>query len=220
MNKRKVYDFIFRNKVVILFVVLCIGASIASKQSLTFIVSELFNRIARNSFLVLSLIIPVLAGMGLNFGIVIGAMAAQTALFLTTDWGLTGLGGFLLTVLLSTPISVLLGFLVGKLFNKMKGTEMIGGLVLGYFAEGFYQFLFLFIFGGVIAVHNQSLMTPTGVGVKNTLDLMGTVRYALDDVPMLLIVEAGFYVFLPITILSAVVRLVKKMPVDSKTVIA
>ena len=220
MNKRKVYDFIFRNKVVILFVVLCIGASIASKQSLTFIVSELFNRIARNSFLVLSLIIPVLAGMGLNFGIVIGAMAAQTALFLTTDWGLTGLGGFLLTVLLSTPISVLLGFLVGKLFNKMKGTEMIGGLVLGYFAEGFYQFLFLFIFGGVIAVHNQSLMTPTGVGVKNTLDLMGTVRYALDDVPMLLIVEAGFYVFLAITILSAVVRLVKKMPVDWKTVIA
>ena len=75
----------------------------------------------------LALIIPVLAGLGLNFGIVIGAMAAQIAIFFTTHWGFTGVSGFLLTALLSTPLAVFFGYLVGKLFNNMKGAEMIGG---------------------------------------------------------------------------------------------
>ena len=121
MNRKKALDVLFKNKVVILFVILCVGGTIASKQPLTFVIPELFTRIARNSFLVLSLIIPVLAGMGLNFGIVIGAMAAQVAIFLTTYWGFVGIGGFLLTVAIATPIAMFFGFLVGKLFNHMKG---------------------------------------------------------------------------------------------------
>ena len=147
-SKRSLKDVLFENKVVILFVFLCIGGTIASGQPLAFVCNELFTRIARNSFLVLALIIPVLAGMGLNFGIVIGAMSVQIAIFWTTHWGLSGISGLLITGLLSTPIAVLCGYLVGRLFNKMKGTEMIGGLVLGYFADGLYQLLFLFIFGG------------------------------------------------------------------------
>ena len=209
MNK-KLKDILFQNKVVILFILLCVGATIASKQPLTFVIPELFTRIARNSFIVLSLIIPVIAGMGLNFGIVIGAMSAQIALFLTTYWGLTGFGGFLVTAALATPFSVLFGYLVGKLFNHMKGSEMIGGLVLGYFAEGIYQFIFLFVFGGIIPMVNTKLMIPTGVGVKNTIDLKDTVKYALDNVPMLTILEVGFYLFLIGTVCSLAFKLAKK----------
>ena len=189
---------------------MCVGATIASKQPLTFVIPELFTRIARNSFIVLSLIIPVIAGMGLNFGIVIGAMSAQIALFLTTYWGLTGFGGFLVTAALATPFSVLFGYLVGKLFNHMKGSEMIGGLVLGYFAEGIYQFIFLFVFGGIIPMVNTKLMIPTGVGVKNTIDLKDTVKYALDNVPTLTILEVGFYLSLIGTVCSLAFKLAKK----------
>lgn len=219
MNKKKVYDFLFKNKVVILFVLLCIATIAASKQPLTFVASELFTRIARNSFIVLSLLIPVVAGMGLNFGIVIGAMAAQVAIFLTTYWGLTGISGFLITVALSTPFSVFFGYLVGKLFNKMKGAEMVGGLVLSYFAEGFYQLLFLFIFGGVIPLYNPILMIATGVGVKNTIDLKDTVKYALDTVPMLTIIEVGFYLAVIGLIVSALLRKSKGLEVNWKAVI-
>lgn len=218
MNKKKTLDMLFKNKVVILFVFLCVGATIASKQPLTFVIPELFTRIARNSFIVLSLIIPVLAGMGLNFGIVIGAMAAQIAIFLTTYWGFVGISGFMLTVAVATPIAIFFGYLVGKLFNHMKGAEMIGGLVLGYFAEGLYQLLFLFIFGGVITLNNPKLMIATGVGVKNTIDLKDTVKYALDTVPMLTIVEIGFYGILIVTILSTIVKIVQKHQVAWKVV--
>lgn len=219
MNKKKINEFLFDNKVVLLFLVLCIGATIASKQSLSYVFTELFTRISRNAFIILSLIIPVVAGLGLNFGIVIGAMSAQIALFLTTYWGLTGVSGFLLTALLATPISAFFGFLVGKLFNHMKGNEMIGGLVLGYFADGIYQLIFLFIFGGVIAMNNPTLMIPTGIGVKNTIDLKDTVKYALDTVPMLAIIEVGFYLFVIGRICSLILALVKKETVKWKSFI-
>lgn len=215
MNK-KLSDFIFKNKVVILFVLLSVGATIASKQPLTFVIPELFTRIARNSFLVLSLIIPVVAGLGMNFGIVIGAMAAQIALFLTTYWGLNGFSGFMVTALLATPMAALFGYLIGVLFNHMKGNEMIGGLVLGYFADGIYQLIFLFIFGGVIKLNNPTLMIATGVGVKNTIDLKDTIKYALDTVPMLTIVEAAFYLFLIGTAASLIFKAAKKQKIDGK----
>lgn len=216
MNKKSIKSFIFENKVVILFVLLCIGGFIASNQSLTFVMGELITRIGRNSFLVLSLIIPVLAGMGMNFGIVIGAMAAQIAIFLTTYWGFVGISGFLLTALLATPMAIIFGFLVGKLFNKIKGSEMIGGLVLGYFADGFYQLLFLFIFGGIIKINSTTLMVPTGIGVKNTIDLKDTVKYALDAVPMLTIVEFGFYAIIVLTVISTILKLAQKQVVNYK----
>ena len=58
MNKKSIKSFIFENKVVILFVLLCVGGFIASNQSLTFVMRELVTRIGRNTFLVLALIIP------------------------------------------------------------------------------------------------------------------------------------------------------------------
>lgn len=219
MTKKRITEFLFNNKVVFLFLALSVGATIASKQQMTFVAAELFTRISRNAFIVLSLIIPVVAGMGLNFGIVIGAMSAQTALFLTTYWGFTGIGGFFLTVLLSTPISTLFGYLVGKLFNHMKGNEMIGGLVLGYLADGIYQLIFLFIFGGVIKLNSPKLMIATGVGVKNTIDLKDTVKYALDTIPMLTILEIGFYGILIGTLCSLAFKLSKKETISWKKII-
>lgn len=215
MNK-KISDFLFKNKVVILFLLLCVGATAASKQPLTFVIPELFTRIARNAFVVLALIIPVITGLGLNFGIVVGAMAAQIALFLTTYWGFTGVGGFFITVALATPIALVFGFLVGKLFNLVKGNEMIAGLILGYFADGIYQLIFLFVFGGVIAMNNPTLMIATGVGVKNTIDLKDTVKYALDTIPMLTVLEIGFYLVIAGLLFTTIHKRIKKQAVNWK----
>lgn len=213
---KKISDFLFKNKVVILFLLLCVGATAASKQPLTFVIPELFTRIARNAFIVLALIIPVITGLGLNFGIVAGAMAAQIALFLTTYWGFTGVGGFFITVALATPIALVFGFLVGKLFNLVKGNEMIAGLILGYFADGIYQLIFLFVFGGVIAMNNPTLMIATGVGVKNTIDLKDTVKYALDTIPMLTVLEIGFYLVIAGLLFTTIHKRIKKQAVNWK----
>ena len=135
MNKKTILDRVFQQKVTLLFVLLCLGGILASGQPVTFVAGELFTRAARNSFLVLSLIIPVVTGMGLNFGIVIGAMAAQVALFLTTCWGFGGIGGFLLTALLTTPLAALLGVLgdlAASVIKRQHGIKDFGHIMPGH----------------------------------------------------------------------------------------
>ena len=208
--KNKTLNIINENKVVILFILLCIGAIYASGNPLTFVAGELFTRIGRNGFMVLALLIPVLAGMGLNFSITIGAIAAQIAVFWIVYWGFSGIEGFLLSALLATPIALVFGWLVGKLFNKMKGAEMIAGMVLGYFADGLYQLFFLYIIGGVIPVNNDRLIITGGVGVKNTIDLADNLKYSLDTVSMLKLVEIFFYITVAVVIFKLIFNLVKK----------
>lgn len=173
--------FLSQNMVIIVFLFLGIGGFFLSKQPLSAVMGELVNRFVRNSFLVLSLIIPVAAGMGLNFGIVIGAMAGQMAVISAVHWGFTGVGGAILACLMSVPFAVLFGYLTGKILNKTKGNEMITTMILGFFANGIYQFLYLFLVGGVIPMKNKTLMINSGVGVKNTVDLTGTLKYSFDD---------------------------------------
>ena len=79
-NSNGAGSWILENLVTIIFVAFTLfGFMVSSGVSVGYFFSELSSRVFRNSFLVLSLIIPVLAGLGLNFGIVIGAMSGQVA---------------------------------------------------------------------------------------------------------------------------------------------
>lgn len=172
---------LIHNIVTIVFVILCIIGIVASQQPLPFILKELITRIGRNSFLVLALIIPVIAGMGLNFGIVIGAMAAQIVMIFGISYGFTGFSGFIFCIILSTPIAALFGYATGKVLNKTIGQEMITSMILGFFANGLYQLLFLFLVGTLLPIGNEQYLIPGGVGIVNTIDLKGNLMYSLDS---------------------------------------
>ena len=181
-NKWDLREILQKNAVTVMFVVLCLIGLVCSGQTVSYVMYELFGRLSRNSFIVLALIIPIIAGMGINFAITIGAMAAQIAALWVIEWGISGLAGFLTAMVITMPIAAFFGFLIGKLMNKMKGQEMIGGLILGYFANGLYQLLFLFIFGNLIPLKTPGLVIKGSTGVANTIDLSTErgFKYALD----------------------------------------
>ncbi|MBQ8856509.1 MAG: ABC transporter permease [Lachnospiraceae bacterium] len=207
---------IFDNKVIVLFVVLCLACMIIAETSVSYIVGEVFSRFSRNACLVLSLIIPCLAGLGMNFGIVVGAIAAQISIFAVVHFGFTGLGGFMLCVLLSTPLAIFFGWLVGKLYNNTKGSEMIAGLILGFFAAGIYRLFVLYILGGVIPFDDPNLL-PRGFGLRNAYDLTGSLKYALDDISFLNVcVVIGVIAILAAVVSSAYGKKVGN-PADKKS---
>ena len=78
---------LFDNKVIIMFIVLCLACILVADTSISYIATEVFTRFGRNTCLVLALIIPCLAGLGMNFGIVVGAIAAQISIFWVVHWG-------------------------------------------------------------------------------------------------------------------------------------
>lgn len=219
---RKKYDvgaILRANAVTIMFVVLCIVCLIFSGQTIPYVMYELFGRLSRNAFIVLALILPIVAGMGINFAVTIGAMAAQISALWVIEWGISGLSGFLTAMLMTVPIAAFFGYLIGNLLNKMKGQEMIGGLILGYFANGLYQLLFLFIFGNLIPLNAPGLVIKGSTGVANTIDLSTErgFKYALDG---LWSVEfgTGLYVLCGLFAAAAVVSFLLKKSTKKKLI--
>lgn len=199
LNKKSPMDavkrFMFDNKVILMFVILSIACIIISGANISYVAGEVFSRFGRNTCLVLALIIPCMAGLGMNFGIVVGAIAAQISIFWVVHWGFTGIGGFLLCAVMSTPLALFFGWLLGKLFNKTKGAEMIAGLVLGFFAAGLYRLFTLYIIGGVIPFDDPNLL-DRGFGLRNAFDLTGNLKYAVDDISFLTTVTVLSAVYL------------------------
>lgn len=192
MKKNKFADFLLDNIVTIIFVGLIVAGFLVSESvNPKIFLDDLSNRIYRNAFLVLSLIIPVIAGLGLNFGIVVGAIAGQLAILWVRYWqmgnicgfqNISGFTAFLICIALSTPIAILIGWLVGMLYNKTRGQEMIASLIVGYFGNGIYQFIVLFLVGAVIPVtKGHQMILPDGIGIRMSVE-MGNIKYALENI--------------------------------------
>jgi len=213
-----VKKFLFDNKVIVLFVILCLVCLLIADTTLNYVASEVLSRFGRNTCLVLALIIPCLAGLGMNFGIVVGAIAAQISIFWIVHWGFTGITGFLLCVLMSTPLAIFFGYLLGKLFNSTKGAEMIAGLVLGFFADGLYRLFVLYIMGGVIPYDDPNLL-DRGFGLRNAFDLTGNLKYALDDISFLTVLSILFGIMILSTVIMVLFRKKKGQEVDSKATV-
>ncbi|HVP71255.1 MAG TPA: hypothetical protein VMS45_08010, partial [Gemmatimonadaceae bacterium] len=181
----------------LLFALLCVFGAWVAHLTPEFLLREMLSRFARNAVIVLSLLIPVLAGLGLNFGIVLGAMAGQVAVIFVTYWKIGGIAGFALAAALAVPIAILFGLGTGALFNRSKGREMVTGLIAGFFSNGLYQLLFLFAVGSVIPWHAQNMLLPQGYGLRNTVDLIG-IQYALDDLIKVHVTLEGSPVRVPV----------------------
>ena len=185
-DRKKITGHLEKYIVTYLFIALSVFFIAVSGLDINYVASQLLLRLNRNAFIVLALIIPIIAGMGINFAITIGAMAAQIGMLLTISWGITGIAGILTAMAITLPLGSFFGFLIGKLLNKMKGQETIGSLILGYFANGAYQLLFLFIFGSIIPL-NSNVTIVGASGVQNTLNLTGSVGLytAIDGIAKL-----------------------------------
>ncbi len=164
----------------IMFIVLCAIGIPLSGFSASYLLQELLTRLSRDSFLVLSLLVPIIAGMGLNFGMVLGAMAGQIGLIFVTDWAVSGLPGLILAAAISTPIAVLLGYMAGAILNRAKGREMVTGFILAFFINGLYQLLVLYAMGSVIPIGSSALVLSRGYGIRNAVNLEA-IRQSVDE---------------------------------------
>ncbi|GAB6275475.1 MAG: ABC transporter permease [Rectinema sp.] len=182
--QKKLSTFFSRYAVVIIFVIITVIAIPPSGLSIKYIVQEIITRLGRNSFLVLALLLPIYAGMGLNFGMTLGAMAGQVGLIFAVNYGISNWQGLVFALLVGLPISVLLGYVCGLVMNRAKGREMVTGYILAFFINGIYQFFVMYMLGSVIPMGNKSIVLSRGYGIRNTLNLE-SVRQSLDNIVML-----------------------------------
>ena len=186
MNKKqtsaagKAFGFVKSNPVPFMFILICAVCIPISGFSPAYLLNEIITRMGRNVFLILCLLIPIMAGMGLNFGMTLGAMAGEIGLILVSDWQIWGIPGVVLAMILSIPISILLGLLCGKLLNMARGREMITSYIISYFINGLYQLVVLYMMGSIIPISHSAIRLPRGYGIRNTVSLL-SMRQSLDN---------------------------------------
>ena len=168
------------NSVPVLFIIICLIMIPLSGFSPSYVLNEVMTRLGLNSFMILSLLIPIMAGMGLNFGMTLGAMAGEIGLILVADWQIWGIPGLILAAIISIPISVLLGLMCGKILNRAKGREMITSYFIAFFMGGVYQLVVLYMMGPIIPIVHNSLKLPRGYGIRNTVSLL-PMRQSIDN---------------------------------------
>ena len=169
-----------RFSVPLMFIIICAICIPVSGLSMNMLLDEIITRMGRNAFLILSLLIPIMAGMGLNFGMTLGAMAAEIALIFVSDWQIVGIPGMVLAAIVSVPISVLLGVFCGKILNEAKGREMITSYIMSFFVNGIYQLVVLYLMGSIIPIKHGAIKLPRGYGIRNTVSLLN-MRQKLDN---------------------------------------
>ena len=177
---KRLLELVRNNAVPIMFIIICAVFIPMAGFSPSYLLNEIVTRMGRNLFLVLCLLFPIMAGMGLNFAMTLGAMGAEIAVILVADWQIWGIPGVVLAMILSIPFSALLGFICGTLQNMAKGREMITSYIINFFINGWYQLIVLYIMGAVIPIIHASIMLPRGYGIRNTVSLLN-MRQCLDD---------------------------------------
>ena len=178
--KKSPLQFIQDNSVPILFVLICAACIPVSGFSASYLLNEIVTRMGRNIFLVMGLLIPIMAGMGLNFAMTLGAMGAEIALIFVADWQIWGIPGVVLAMIVSIPFSALLGLLCGTILNHAKGREMITSYIISFFMNGVYQLIVLFAMGSIIPIKHASIRLPRGYGIRNTVSLLN-MRQCIDN---------------------------------------
>ena len=173
-------SFLAKASVPLMFILICAFCIPIAGLSPSYLANEIVTRMGRNSFLILSLLIPIMAGMGLNFGMTLGAMAGEIGLILVSDWQIVGIPGMVLAAIISVPISIRLGVFCGKILNKAKGREMITSYIMSFFINGIYQLVVLYLMGSVIPIKHSSIKLPRGYGIRNTVSLL-RMRQHLDN---------------------------------------
>lgn len=142
-----------------------------SGMNLAFIINEVIIRFIRDGILALALLFPILAGMGLNFAITIGAICAQIGFLLVLDWQIPGFSGLFLATGIALTFAILLGLLIGWSLNQVRGKEMIATMLLGSVGTAIYQLVFMVGFGTIITPHNPEIILSRGIGIRNLVDL-------------------------------------------------
>lgn len=177
---KRALELVQNNAVPIMFIIICAVFIPMAGFSPSYLLNEIVTRMGRNLFLVLCLLFPIMAGMGLNFAMTLGAMGAEIAIILVADWQIWGIPGVVLAMILSIPFSALLGFICGTLQNMAKGREMITSYIINFFINGWYQLIVLYIMGAIVPIAHASIMLPRGYGIRNTVSLLN-MRQCLDD---------------------------------------
>jgi simple sugar transport system permease protein len=175
--KELVTDFGWPRIIIFIFLAALFAAAPIVGVPMDASISDVLNRFGQNALFVLAMVPMIQSGCGLNFGLSIGIIAGLLGSTLSVQLHLTGLGGFFGAVGMSLPFAVILGWIYGRLLNKVKGEEMTIAMYVGFAGVMFMSIMWL-----VLPYTEPTMVWGfAGKGLRTTISVEGFYRQVLND---------------------------------------
>ena len=141
------------------------------------IYSDCLVRIGMNGFLVLAMMVSIVCGAGLNFGLPIGILCGLLGGSIAVQFNWSGLAGFWGACIVSVPFALIAGYFYAALLNNVKGSEMTVGNYMAFSIVSLMSIAWL-----VLPYNNPKIVWPiTGVGLRTTMTLEENYDKVLDN---------------------------------------
>ena len=145
--------------------------------SLATLLSNSLVRMGMNAVMVLAMVPGIQCGISLNLGLPIGLVAGLIGGLVTIEWGIPGVWGFIVAILVGCLIAAICGWLYAQLLNRLKGEEMSVTTYVGFSIVSLMCIAWL-----VLPFKSLKLRWPMGTGLRNTIGLDSTnFKHILDD---------------------------------------
>ncbi len=141
------------------------------------IYGDILVRVGMNGFLVLAMMMSILCGAGLNFGLPIGILCGLVGGSIAVQFNWNGLSGFWGACIVSIPFAILAGYAYAYILNHVKGSEMTVGNYLAFSTVSLMSIAWL-----VLPYSNPKIVWPmTGIGLRTTMTLEDNFDRVLDN---------------------------------------
>jgi len=194
---KKFYSAIGLSRLIItLFLLFLFAMVVVLEIDLYMAISDCLSRIGRNGLFTLAMMISIVCGAGLNFGLPIGIVCGLVGGVISLEYNMQGFAGFFVAVLISVPLAVIAGTLYGNILNRVKGSEMMVGNYLAFSVVSLFCIVWIFF-----PVKNTKIMWPMlGYGVRTTVTLDDYYSKILDTFLAIkfdngLVIPTGLFIF-------------------------
>ncbi len=162
---------------IIAFLVLLAGAALRLDSPVGLMLGDSLVRLGMNGVLALSLVPMLNVGAGLNFGLPVAISAGLLGMCLAVNCRLRGLPGFFAAIFFACVAGVVLGWLYGRILNRVKGREEIAAAFVGFSFISIMNF-----FWATAPFSNPAMLWPIGgKGMRPAIGLRGYFAGVLNS---------------------------------------
>lgn len=164
--RERVQSFGFPRLLIMAFLCLLIIMMFLLKIPVPLTLSQCIVRIGINMVLSLAMVPGIMAGTGMNFALPLGIECGLIAGMISLETNMTGVPGILAAMMISVPMSIVVGWVYSLLINRVKGSEMMVSTYTGFSVVAIMCIGWL-----VLPFHNESIVWPIGDGLRTTITL-------------------------------------------------
>lgn len=170
-------DYGYPKICITIFLIFLIILAVFQKQNIAALFGDSLVRIAMNGILVLAMVPSIASGTGINFGLSLGIITGLLAGCISIEMDMRGMWAFMWAVVISIPLSAVMGYGYGWMLNKVKGDEMTVGTYMGF------AMVSLMSIGWLLIPFKSPEMVWAigGKGLRTTIALGGRYAKVLDD---------------------------------------